>query len=166
MSCFYQHASLPFTVPYQETPLRGSIFHSRGPGNPPLTLTFVHLPAPLSLSLSPVYRRTGRQTPASPPPVPWNTRIRTRGRLPEILLYWLKWRGGGGMTKTTACVGEHCLRLRREIFSGKTGFYTQWSWVWRKGAHIKRSAFMCAELLVFKLHLHGEGPICSFFSPY
>lgn len=36
---------------------------------------------------------------------------------------------GGGMTKTTACVGEHCLRLRREIFSGKTGFYTQWSWV-------------------------------------
>lgn len=22
---------------------------------------------------------------------------------------------------------------------------------------------MCAELLVFKLHLHGEGPICSFF---
>lgn len=67
------------------------------------------------------------------------------------------------MTKTTACVGEHCLRLRLEIFSGKTGFYTQWSWVCRKGAHIKRSAFMCAELLVFKLHLHGEGPICSFF---
>jgi len=37
--------------------------------------------------------------------------------------------GVGGMTKTTACVGEHCLRLRLEIFSGKTGFYTQWSWV-------------------------------------
>lgn len=113
----------------------------------------------------PVYRGTGRQTPPSPPPIPWNTWIRTRGRLPEILLYWLKWRGGGGMTKTTACVGEHCLRLRLEIFSGKTGFYTQWSWVWRKGAHIKRSAFMCAELLVFKLHLHGEGPICYFFLP-
>lgn len=41
---------------------------------------------------------------------------------------WGGW-GGGGMTKTTACVGEHCLRLRLEIFSGKTGFYTQWSWV-------------------------------------
>lgn len=67
------------------------------------------------------------------------------------------------MTNTTACVGEHCLRLRLEIFSGKIGFYTQWSWVWRKGAHIERSAFMRAELLVFKLHLNGEGPICSFF---
>lgn len=35
----------------------------------------------------------------------------------------------------------------------------------KKGGHIKRSAFMRAQLLVFKLHLHGEGPICSFFSP-
>lgn len=31
----------------RDTPER-SIFHSRGPSNPPLTLTFVHLPAPLS----------------------------------------------------------------------------------------------------------------------
>lgn len=78
---------------------------------------------------------------------------------------WSGGEGRGGMTKTTACVGEHCLRLRLKIFSGKTGFYTQWSWVWRKGAHIKRSAFMCAQLLVFKLHLYGQGPTCSFF-PY
>lgn len=48
---------------------------------------------------------TGRQTPSTPlppnpnphpPPVPWNAQIRTRGRLPKILLYWLKWRVGGG----------------------------------------------------------------------
>lgn len=77
---------------------------------------------------------------------------------------WI-WGGCGGMTKTTACVGEYCLRLRLEIFSGKTGFYTQWSWVWRKGAHIKRSASIWGAT-GFKLHLNGKGPICSFFSHY
>lgn len=179
MSCFYQHASLPFTVPYQKTPLRGSIFHSRGPSNPPLTLTFVHLPAlfspflvsmlaffpspSMSVKIDQFTGGTGRQNPASPPPAPQkhtNSHTGPTARDPALLT---EVEGRGGMTKTTACVEEHCLRLRPEIFSGKTGFYTQWSWVWRKGAHIKRSAFMCAELLVFKLHLNGEGPICSFF---
>lgn len=89
-----------------------------------------------------------RQTPHLYP----ETQIRTWGPTARdpALLTEVEWRGReGGMTKTTACVGEHCLRLRLEIFSGKTGFCTQWSWVWRKGAHIKRSAFMCALLLFF-----------------
>lgn len=39
----------------QETPLRGSIFHGCGPSNPPLTLTFVHLPAPLFVVSVPAF---------------------------------------------------------------------------------------------------------------
>lgn len=39
----------------QETPLRGSIFHGCGPSNPPLTLTFVHLPAPLFVVSAPAF---------------------------------------------------------------------------------------------------------------
>lgn len=173
MSCFYQHDTIPFTAPYQETPRRGSVFQSCSPGSPPRTLAFVHLPAPYypipvpvptpsstSLKVDHFTGGTGRLIPSTSPSFPLpahcplhlyppNTqKICTWGRLPKILFSWLKWRGGG-MTKTTACVGEHCLRLRLEIFSGKTGFYTQWLWVWRKGAHIKRSAFMSTEQAVF-----------------
>lgn len=133
------------------------------PTTPPLTLTFVHLPAPLtpfcfpcllfspSLSMSvKIDQFTGeqvgrlRQAPHLYP----ETHKFARGADCQRSCFtdWSggEGRGAGGMTKTTACVGEHCLRLRLEIFSGKTGFYTQWSWVWRKGAHIKRSAFKCA----------------------
>lgn len=134
----------------QETPLRGSIFHGCGPSNPPLTLTFVHLPAPLFVVSAPAFSSPlhvcqklttlqGEQVARlrqSPPP-PTCTLKRTNSHAgptakDPALLTEVEGGGcveGGGMTKTTACVGEHCLRLRREIFSGKTGFYTQWSWV-------------------------------------
>lgn len=135
----------------QETPLRGSIFHGCGPSNPPLTLTFVHLPAPLFVVSAPAFssplhvcqklttlqgEQVGRLR-QSPPPPPTCTLKRTNSHAgptakDPALLTEVEGGGcveGGGMTKTTACVGEHCLRLRREIFSGKTGFYTQWSWV-------------------------------------
>lgn len=82
-------------------------------------------------------------------PVPWDTQICTFGAVCQRSCFTKTEGRGGGMTKTTACVGEHCLRLRLEIFSEKKGFYTQWSWVWKKGAHIKRSAFMCGELVIF-----------------
>lgn len=39
--------------------------------------------------------QVGRLSQPPPPPVPWNAQIRTRGRLPKILLYWLKWKVGG-----------------------------------------------------------------------
>lgn len=52
------------------------------------------------------------------------------------------------MTKTTACVGEHCLRLRLEIFLEKRILCTMVVGV-KKGPHIKRSAFMCAEPVIF-----------------
>lgn len=179
MSCFYQHASLPFNTPYQETPLRGQPRPQQPPTNPDIcSFTRLFFPpcgfracffafSSMSVKIDQFMGEQVVRLQRAPPPVPWDTQICTWGQLPEILLYWLKWRERkrGGMTKTTACVGEHCLRLRLEIFSGKTGFYTQWSWVWRKGAHIKRSAFMCAQLLFFKLHLYGEGPTCSVF-PY
>lgn len=134
VSCFYQHASLPFTAPYQETPLRGSDFHSRGPSNPPPTLTFVHLPAPLSpplLSMSVKIDQFTREQVGrlqkDPHLYPETHDLHTgpTARDPALLTEVER----GGVTKTTACVGEHCLRLRLKIFSGKIGFYTQWSWV-------------------------------------
>lgn len=143
VSCFYQQASLPFTVPYLETPLRGSIFHSHGPGNPPLTLTFVHLPAPLvsvpppnpqphpsmSVKIDPFTGEQVGRFRQAPHLYPETHEFARRADCQRSC--FTDWIGGGwgGMTKTTACVGEHCLRLRLEIFSGKTGFYTQWSWV-------------------------------------
>lgn len=134
----------------QETPLRGSIFHGCGPSNPPLTLTFVHLPAPLFVVSAPAFssplhvcqklttlqgEQVGRLRQSPPPPTCTLKRTNSHAgptAKDPALLTEVEGGGcveGGGMTKTTACVGEHCLRLRREIFSGKTGFYTQWSWV-------------------------------------
>lgn len=132
----------------QETPLRGSIFHGCGPSNPPLTLTFVHLPAPLFVVSAPAFssplhvcqklttlqgEQVGRlrQSPPTCTLKRTNSHAGPTAKDPALLTE-VEGGGcveGGGMTKTTACVGEHCLRLRREIFSGKTGFYTQWSWV-------------------------------------
>lgn len=179
MSCFCQHASLPFTVPYQRKPPREGIFHSHGPNNPLLTLTFIFSRPFLLTSSFHAY------PPPSAPPIYLSNLTSLQGEqvgrlqqaphlYPETHKFahtavcqrccftdWI-WGGCGGMTKTTACVGEYCLRLRLEIFSGKTGFYTQWSWVWRKGAHIKRSASIWGAT-GFKLHLNGKGPICSFF---
>lgn len=108
------------------------------------------LPSPRLSKIDHFTGGTGRQTPSIPPPTCTLKRTNSHAgptAKDPALLTEVEGGGcveGGGMTKTTACVGEHCLRLRREIFSGKTGFYTQWSWVWRKGAHIKRSALMCA----------------------
>lgn len=56
------------------------------------------LPSPRLSKIDHFTGETGRQTPSIPPPpqpVPWNAQIRTRGRLPKILLYWLKWKVGG-----------------------------------------------------------------------
>lgn len=53
------------------------------------------LPSPRLSKIDHFTGGTGRQTPSIPPPVPWNAQIRTRGRLPKILLYWLKWKVGG-----------------------------------------------------------------------
>lgn len=55
------------------------------------------LPSPRLSKIDHFTGGTGRQTPSipPPPPVPWNAQIRTRGRLPKILLYWLKWKVGG-----------------------------------------------------------------------
>lgn len=54
------------------------------------------LPSPRLSKIDHFTGGTGRQTPSiPPPPVPWNAQICTRGRLPKILLYWLKWKVGG-----------------------------------------------------------------------
>lgn len=139
MSCFYQHASLPFTVPYQRKPPREGIFHSHGPNNPLLTLTFIfsrpflltfsfhaYPPPPhISVKLDQFTAGTGRQTPASPPPVPWNTQICTHGCVPEMLLYWLNLRGVWGDDKDDSlCGGILSAAATRNLFWKNRILYT------------------------------------------
>lgn len=141
VSCFYQHASLPFTVPYQKTPLRGSIFHSRGPSNPPLTLTFVHLPAlfspflvsmlaffpspSMSVKIDQFTGGTGRQNPASPPPAPQkhtNSHTGPTARDPALLT---EVEGRGGYDKDDSlCGGTLSTAATRNLFRKNRILYT------------------------------------------
>lgn len=149
VSCFYQHASLPLHRTLSgDTPKRKH-FPQPQPQQPPTNPDICHFPAPLSpppsafhacfvssLSMSvKIDQFTGRKADSGKPPTctlkRMNLHTGLTARDPALLteVEGEERGGGGGMTKTTACVGEHCLRLRLEIFSGKTGFYTQWSWV-------------------------------------
>lgn len=135
MSCFYQHASLPFTVPYQKTPLRGSIFHSRGPSNPPLTLTFVHLPSPfspfffpspsMSVKIDQFTGGTGRQNPASPPTCTSKTH-KFAHRADCQRSCFTDWSGGeGGYDKDDSlCGGTLSAAATRNLFRKNRILYT------------------------------------------
>lgn len=89
------------------------------------------LPSPHLSKIDHFTGGTGRQTPSiPPPPVPWNAQIRTRGRLPKILLYWLKWRVGGvwrvgGDDKDDSlCGGTLSAAATRNLFRKNRILYT------------------------------------------
>lgn len=123
----------------EETPERKQ-FPQPWPHDPLLTLTFIFYP-PISsflvfmldfsslLSVK-IDLFTGKQVGRiqhAVRPVPGDTNLHIGVVCQRSCFTKMEGRGGG-MTKTTACVGEHCLQLRLEIFLEK-GFYTQWSWV-------------------------------------
>lgn len=70
------------------------------------------------------------------PTCPLDTEL-THRQLPKILLYWLR----GDDKDDSLCGGTLSVTASRNLFR-KTGFYTQWSWVWRKGAHKKKNIFV------------------------
>lgn len=142
----------------KETPERKH-FPQPWPQDPLLNLTFILLPAHFFnfgfhawffLSLLavgpnwPVYGGTGRQNPTRCPTCTPRHKNLHIGAVCQRSCFTKMEGRGGGMTKTTACVGEHCLQLRLEIFSEKKDLIHNGRGCEKRG-HILKEVPLCVE---------------------
>lgn len=92
----------------------------------------------------PVYGGTGRQNPTRCPTCTPRHKNLHIGAVCQRSCFTKMEGRGGGMTKTTACVGEHCLQLRLEIFSEKKDLIHNGRGCEKRG-HILKEVPLCVE---------------------